>query len=371
MCMYFTKGINQDGYILCRQCKENKDMHPIFIYLYNNTFQCDDIILLIQEYIKTDLCQTIAGGYKTSVAILQNNTIKLWGSNYYFEIDVLKNMSNDLNKINTFLQNKKNIINIISIDCGYFHYCALFDNNTVKCWGNTLNGRCDPPDSIQGKVISISCGSYHSTALLNDNTIKCWGYNNCGQCTPPDYIQGKVVSISCGTYHSCALLNDMSVVCWGDNNYGQCDVPEDFYGKTISIECGDYYSLAILDGNAFSQSKKDIGYDISNTVEYWGENINGLCNIPDSIQGKVVSIKCSDYNCCALLNNNTIKCWGDNKWGQCNVPDSIQGKVVSIECGNMHVIALLNDNSIKCWGNNSDGQCNPPDSIQGKIMGKN
>ena len=47
MCMYFTKGINQNGYMLCLQCKENKNMHSIFMYIYNTTSQCDDIILLI------------------------------------------------------------------------------------------------------------------------------------------------------------------------------------------------------------------------------------------------------------------------------------------------------------------------------------
>jgi hypothetical protein len=52
MCMYFTKGINHNGYILCRQCDMVKDIHPIYMYIYNMTSQCDDIILLIQDYIK-------------------------------------------------------------------------------------------------------------------------------------------------------------------------------------------------------------------------------------------------------------------------------------------------------------------------------
>ena len=59
MCMYFTKGINQDGHILCRECKMNKDMHPIFTYIYNMTYQRDDIVLLIQDYINLNLYQPI------------------------------------------------------------------------------------------------------------------------------------------------------------------------------------------------------------------------------------------------------------------------------------------------------------------------
>ena len=76
-----------------------------------------------------------------------------------------------------------------------------------------------------------------------------------------------------------------------------------------------------------------------------------------------------------MLNNNTIKCWNESFLVQPqqdsiqNIPDSIQGKVVSIECGTFHWIALLNDNSIKCWGNNKYGQCTPPEGL--KVMRKN
>ena len=135
MCMYYTKGINQDGYILCRQCNMKKYEHPIFIYIYNNTFQCDDIILLIQDYIKTDI-QNIAVGSE--------------------------------------------------------YTCVILNDNTVKYWGNNLGRDCKPSDSIQGKVVSISGGWYHFIALLNNNTIKCWGDNADRRCDVPDSIQGKV-----------------------------------------------------------------------------------------------------------------------------------------------------------------------------------
>jgi hypothetical protein len=36
MCMYYTKGINQDGYILCRYCNMMKDIHLcVFFYKKN------------------------------------------------------------------------------------------------------------------------------------------------------------------------------------------------------------------------------------------------------------------------------------------------------------------------------------------------
>ena len=137
MCMYFTKGIKQNGYMLCSICNMMKDMHPIFIYIYNITYQCDDIILLIQDYIKVD--------------------------------------------------------NYNNIACGDRHSIALLQDNTVKCWCNNYDGQCDVPDSIQGKVLSISGGYCHSIALLHDNTIRCWGNNDMGQCIVPDSIQKKIM----------------------------------------------------------------------------------------------------------------------------------------------------------------------------------
>ena len=119
MCMYYTKGINQDGYILCRQCNMKKDEHPIFMYIYDMTSQCDDIILLIQEYIK-----------------VSNNNIA----------------------------------------CGHMHSVALLQDNTVRCWGMNNLGQCNVPNSIQGKVISICSNNDFVYAVLNDNSIKYWRY---------------------------------------------------------------------------------------------------------------------------------------------------------------------------------------------------
>ena len=88
MCMYYTKGINQDGYMLCLHCNMKKYEHPIFSYIYDITFQCDDIILLIQDYIKVNNYNNIACGELHSLALLQDNTVKCWGRNKYGQCNV-------------------------------------------------------------------------------------------------------------------------------------------------------------------------------------------------------------------------------------------------------------------------------------------
>ena len=67
------------------------------------------------------------------------------------------------------------------IDCGYWHSCALLDDNIIKCWGYNNYGQCNVPDSIQGKVVSIERGHY-SCAVLDDNTVYCNSLDSSGQC---------------------------------------------------------------------------------------------------------------------------------------------------------------------------------------------
>ena len=197
MCMYFTNGIKKDGHMLCIQCKENKDMHPIFIYIYNFTSQCDDIVLLIQEYIKVD-GKTIDYGYEHQVRLLQNNTIECYGDNEFGQCEIPNS-----------IQGK-----VISIECGNYYSCALLFDNTIKCWGDNFYGQCYAPDSVQGRIISISCGLDTMCAILDDNTVKRWGNNTDGRCIIPKSIQGRVVSINNKHYKPCVYLNDGSDICW-------------------------------------------------------------------------------------------------------------------------------------------------------------
>ena len=88
MCMYFTKGINRNGYIMCLHCNMKKYEHPIFSYIYNITSQCDDVVLLIQDYIKTSNYNNIACKYEHSIVLLEDNTVKCWGNNSYGQCNV-------------------------------------------------------------------------------------------------------------------------------------------------------------------------------------------------------------------------------------------------------------------------------------------
>jgi len=86
------------------------------------------------------------------------------------------------------------------IAVGYSHTCALLQDRTVRCWGSNANGRLgdgtttDRSNPVQvlasgstqgmdvlGGVTQIAAGDGISCALLEDRTVSCWGSNGGGR----------------------------------------------------------------------------------------------------------------------------------------------------------------------------------------------
>jgi len=89
-----------------------------------------------------------------------------------------------------------NVSHAIDVDSGINHVCALLDNGTVKCWGSNnygqlgRNAKVGSPD-IQA-VLNVSSawqlavGQNHACVLITSNIagtddIQCWGLNKDGQ----------------------------------------------------------------------------------------------------------------------------------------------------------------------------------------------
>jgi len=86
---------------------------------------------------------------------------------------------------------------VLSVGAGQDHTCAVLDNGTVSCWGDGADGRLGygsltdigdnetPADnpvnfgfvSLPGgrAAVSVQLGILHTCALLDDGTVACWG----------------------------------------------------------------------------------------------------------------------------------------------------------------------------------------------------
>jgi hypothetical protein len=58
------------------------------------------------------------------------------------------------------------------VEAGRFHACALAPNGTVRCWGDSANGKTTP---APGSYKRISVNGDTSCGVLDDGSVVCWG----------------------------------------------------------------------------------------------------------------------------------------------------------------------------------------------------
>ncbi len=264
------------------------------------------------------------------------------------------------------------------LSLGYYHVCALLDNNSVKCWGYNNDGelglgdtnkRGDESGEMGDSLPAVNLGTgrsakyviaggYHTCAHLDNDTVKCWGYNNTGQLGLGDANSrgdqsgemgdalpavnlgaGRTVKqLSVGTYHACAILDNASLKCWGRNSSGQLGLGDTNHRGDESGEMGDALPAVNLGTGRTAK---------------W--------------------VLATGEMTCAMLDNNSVKCWGYNGEGQLGLGDTNNrgdsagemgdalpainfgaGRtVVQMTGGDYHLCAALDNNTIKCWGDGS------------------
>lgn len=87
------------------------------------------------------------------------------------------------------------LANIVDIEAGMNHICALDSAGFMYCWGDNYYGQSGSSYSAPHravkvaalstigapKVVDMALGENHTCALLANNQVKCWGRNNYGQ----------------------------------------------------------------------------------------------------------------------------------------------------------------------------------------------
>ena len=186
----------------------------------------------------------ISAGTDFTCAITNSGAVKCWGFNGYGNLgDGTTNDSNTPVEVSHLTG-----MRAVAISTPGYSVCALFENGSIYCWGQTytvsaLNGPVTN-GSVQidiptGRTVEAIDGiSSHICAILDNGSINCWGVNTYGQwgdgtcssviassgCTgensnTPVYTSlssGRTaIAISAGTDSTCAILDDYSVQCWG------------------------------------------------------------------------------------------------------------------------------------------------------------
>ena len=282
-------------------------------------------------FLMTDLarCETIAGGWRHSLAIRADKTIEAWGNNDYGQCNVPAP--------NTDFK---------GVAGGRYHSLGLKFDGAIVAWGEDAHGQCATP-APNVDFIAIAAGYRHSMGLKSDGTIVCWGDNASGQCSVPE-PNTDFIAIDAGEFHSLGLKSDGTIVAWGVNSAGQCNVPAPNSGF-----------LAVAGGLDHSLGLKSDG-----TIVAWGSNSFGQCSVPAPNSG-FVAVAAGYYHSLGLRADGTILAWGPNNNGECSVP-APNTDYVAIAAGAAHGLGQKPSGSIAAWGENTDAQCDvPPDLSEG------
>lgn len=131
-------------------------------------------------------------------AVLSDASLKCWGKNedgqcgagHMDDLPVSSAVTVDLGTGRT----------AVDVAVGISHTCAILDDATLKCWGSNAYGQLGQQDTqpIGGQTgqmgdsltaidlgsgrtaVQVVAGSGFTCALLDDSSVKCWGYNNYG-----------------------------------------------------------------------------------------------------------------------------------------------------------------------------------------------
>jgi hypothetical protein len=199
----------------------------------------------------------ISAGDEHTCALLDNQTIRCWGSQgSLFTGDGRLGYGNSAvigdDETPGSVDPVKVGAGAVAISAGAEHTCAVLVGGAVRCWGNGVDGRNgyanefrigndEHPDSVGpvalgASATAISAGN-HTCARLTGGTVRCWGpgangrlgYGNTTDIgdneTPgsvaPVNLGGDARTISAGSLHSCARLADGTLRCWGAGQYGR------------------------------------------------------------------------------------------------------------------------------------------------------
>ncbi|MDB2623701.1 putative Ig domain-containing protein, partial [Candidatus Poseidoniales archaeon] len=241
-----------------------------------------------------------AGGYFTC-AILDDASVKCWGQNDQGQLGIgSTSNTNTPTTINTLGSGRT----AVSLATAYNAVCALLDDGSVKCWGDDNKGQLgnggsnsditSPPASAinlgTGRTAkAITGGEFHFCAILDDDSIKCWGEGDDGKLgtgstgirntptsTSGSFASGRyAVAIDAGYDHTCAILDNGQLTCWGSDADGQLGngattgTKSSLQSSTVSLGTGRT-AISLSAGGEHTCAQLDNGQ-----LKCWGNRADG------------------------------------------------------------------------------------------------
>ena len=257
-----------------------------------------------------------AGGEAHSVALLENGTVKTFGSNSSDQLGDGKSSSEQASSdvpvqvcaVGEKSSCTKHLSEVKAVAAGSNHTLVLLKSGKVVAWGSNSSGQLGngsttnsavPVEvkSLGEEVIAIAAGGNHSLALLKSGKVKDWGENASGQlgngltlsAREPVEVRSltEAMAIGAGLKSSYAVLKSGKVKAWGENASGQLGNGSTTNSSTAVEVKKITEATAIAGGEAHALALLKTG-----KVDAWGADAQGqLCNEATTEAKEAVEVK--------------------------------------------------------------------------------
>jgi alpha-tubulin suppressor-like RCC1 family protein len=191
----------------------------------------------------------ISAGYKISLILLTNGTVKVWGTDTYGELGQGTIGGHSYSPVLV-----PGISNVVFISAGFQNPEALLSDGSIWMWGWGAIGQLGDGSAtnraVAGPVLNFTnmvfaglmtnmiyagqTGDRDNCAIRADHTVWTWGRNYNGQLgigttndivpypvQVPAFGRTNVVMVQTPDWHSLALEADSTLWGWGSNDHGQ------------------------------------------------------------------------------------------------------------------------------------------------------
>lgn len=231
------------------------------------------------------------------------------------------------------------------VNAGHDWSCGITENREVRCWGAPPAHAYQP--RLDAEIVNFEAGSRHFCVLYDDGDVDCWGEaeDNGGELLDP-LNDGSYVALSSHTGHNCALDRDGRPHCWGSAFWEE-------HAKGYPPQTGGFYTLDT--GGTGDCALRNDGEFVC-----WGNPrifYVLIDHLPKQAEG-LERIDLNEFFGCGLFENGHATCWTDPENGELyQIP---AGRYTMLDVGIMHGCAVTTDQRICCWGNGPGAQYPPP-----------
>ncbi len=182
--------------------------------------------------------QAVTAGYSHTCALMKDGGIKCWGLNGDGQL------GDGTRESRTAPVDVLALPPAQMVTAGGDHTCAITIAGALKCWGANHMGQLgngsqdassEPVDvaGLTRNVIAVDAGSAHTCAITTFGRTACWGENRnfgqlgngtTGERFKPDDVIALVQTgrmIAAGNNNTCIVTTQGAARCWGDGSYGK------------------------------------------------------------------------------------------------------------------------------------------------------